>query len=123
MRNSPYRAPHINPDKIAMARHLRREMTPTEKALWARLRGNRLDGVHFRRQVVIEGYVADFYCHAARLVIEVDGGVHENQRGYDDLRDQVMASRGYRVLRIATGEIDEDIEAVLRRILEKVKTQ
>jgi very-short-patch-repair endonuclease len=116
MRGSPYRARYINGDKVALARQLRRDMTPTEKMLWERLRANRLNGLHFRRQVVIEGYVADFYCHAARLVVEVDGGVHEQQRGYDGLRDQVMKASGYRVLRVTADDVEKDMNAVLSRI-------
>jgi very-short-patch-repair endonuclease len=62
-----------------MARALRKEMTPAEQTLWSELRGNQLHGAKFRRQQVIAGYIADFYCHAARLVIELDGPVHQHQ--------------------------------------------
>jgi very-short-patch-repair endonuclease len=65
----------VHSDKLAFAKRLRREMTPAERRLWKALRGNALDGFHFRRQQVIEGYVADFYCDAAKLAIELDGGV------------------------------------------------
>ena len=63
----------VHPDKLAFAKRLRREMTPPERRLWKALRGNMLDGFHFRRQQVIEGYIADFYCDAAKLAIELDG--------------------------------------------------
>jgi very-short-patch-repair endonuclease len=65
------------------ARQLRRAMTPAEERLWAELRNNRLDGFHFRRQQVIDGYITDFYCHAAALAVETDGSVHDRQPGYD----------------------------------------
>jgi len=122
MARSPYKAAYINPDKIALARRLRRKMTPTEALLWSSLRANKLGGFHFRRQVVIEGYVADFYCHAGRLLIEVDGGVHEQQHGYDDLRDQVVRANGYRVLRIPAEDVLKHLDRVLERILEVLKT-
>ena len=69
-------------EKLERARELRREMTPAEKILWHELRGNKL-GVHFRRQQIIEGFIVDFYCHQAGLVIELDGSVHEE----DELKD------------------------------------
>ena len=53
-------------EKVAQARRLRKQMTEAEKRLWERLRGNRVDGVHFRRQQIIDGFIVDFYCHAAR---------------------------------------------------------
>jgi len=123
MPSSPYRARRINPEKTALARHLRRSMTPTEKKLWSSLRANRLDGLHFRRQIVVEGYIADFYCHAARLVVEVDGGVHQQQQGYDGLRDQVMKAAGYAVLRIPAEEVESNVEHVLTKIRKAVARQ
>nr|WP_225894176.1 DUF559 domain-containing protein [Atlanticothrix silvestris] len=53
----------INPDKMQLAREFRRQMTPAEKILWQHLRGNRLNGLHFRRQQIIDGFIVDFYCH------------------------------------------------------------
>ncbi len=63
----------------ARARELRREMTPAEKVLWQELRGNKL-GLHFRRQQIIAGFIADFYCYAASLIIEVDAGSIVNKQ-------------------------------------------
>jgi very-short-patch-repair endonuclease len=62
----------VVPVKLARARQLRREMTPMERALWAQLRDHRMCGLHFRRQQVIDGFIVDFYCHAARLIIEIE---------------------------------------------------
>ena len=123
MSRNPYKALRINPDKVALARHLRRNMTPTEKALWSGLRKKKLGGLHFRRQVVIQGYIADFYCHAARLVVEVDGGIHQQQSGYDGLRDQVMNASGYSVLRVSTNEVENNLDGVLQKILEAAKSR
>src|SRR3989338_4781232 len=72
-------------DKIFIARELRKNMTPAEKKLWKELRLCKLDGFRFRRQALIGTYVADFICHDAGVVIEVDGGQHneENTIIYD----------------------------------------
>ena len=106
-----------SPFKKELAKNLRRHMTPEETLHWNRLRRSQLGGLHFRRQQLIEGYVADFYCHSARLVVEAYGGVHASQRGYDEYRDAVMRRNGLRVLRVTNDEIRRDVEAVLTRIL------
>ena len=69
----------ITKEKFQKAKELRRDMTSAEKVLWNELRGNRL-GVHFRRQQIIAGFIVDFYCHRAGLVVELDGSVHANQK-------------------------------------------
>ena len=69
-------------DKLrSNARALRKNSTDVERILWSELRGHRLNGASFRRQVPIESYVADFVCHAAKLVIELDGGQHYSDQG------------------------------------------
>jgi len=105
-----------DPDKIGRAKELRRRMTVPERILWRHLRTNRLDGLHFRRQQVIDGFIVDFYCHRAGLVVEVDGKVHEGRTAYDRERDRVLAAHGLRVLRIRNEEIRQDLPAVLARI-------
>ncbi|MBU7587169.1 MAG: DUF559 domain-containing protein [Nostoc sp. TH1S01] len=106
----------INPDKIQLAKELRRQMTPEEKILWQNLRSNHLNGLHFRRQQIIDGFIADFYCHAARLVIEVDGKIHEQQAEYDAERDKVLLARGLRLLRIKNEEVKQELDRVLMLI-------
>ena len=91
-------------------------MTPQEQALWARLRANRLNGLHFRRQQVIDGFLADFYCHAARLVIELDGRIHLRQADYDRERDKVIATHQLLVLRVSNDAIDQHLDQVLQRL-------
>ena len=73
--------------KLQRAKELRRDMTPAEKILWQELRANKL-GVHFRRQQVIEGFIVDFYCHKAALVVEVDGDIHDLQQEEDARRER-----------------------------------
>ena len=107
----------VDPVKIERAREMRRNLTPEEKLLWQHLRANRLSGFHFRRQQVIDGFIVDFYCHAAGLVIEVDGDVHEKQIEYDAERDRALSMRDLRILRFRNEEIRSNLEGVLNRIL------
>ncbi|HAE59225.1 MAG TPA: restriction endonuclease [Anaerolineae bacterium] len=107
----------INPAKAQRARELRQKMTPAEAVLWQALRANRLGGIHFRRQQVIAGFIVDFYCHAASLVIEVDGGIHLRQVEADRERERILVERGLRVLRFQNEQILNDLAGVLAHIL------
>lgn len=93
-------------------------MTPQEIKLWARLRQLRELGHHFRRQSPIGAYITDFECRKSRLVIEVDGGQHneDRHRGRDVLRDAALAKAGYTVLRFWNHEVGEQIDAVMEVI-------
>jgi very-short-patch-repair endonuclease len=95
-----------DPVKTERAKELRRRMTRAERMLWHQL----------RRQQPIAGFIADFYCHAARLIIEVDGGIHRRQGAYDADRDRVLSARGLRILRFTNDQIERDLPAVLTRI-------
>jgi very-short-patch-repair endonuclease len=108
---------NVDASKVQRARELRHEMTPAERLVWQRVRANRLNGFHFRRQQVIDGFIVDFYCHAAGLVVELDGGIHDRQADYDAQRDRILAARGLRVLRFENRECVENLEGVLGRIL------
>jgi very-short-patch-repair endonuclease len=103
--------------KVQRAKELRRDMTPAERLLWQHLRGNRLGGFHFRRQQVIDGFIVDFYCHAAGLIVEVDGDVHQERTEYDEQRDQLLTARGLRILRFKNEACIQDVESVLASIL------
>jgi very-short-patch-repair endonuclease len=111
----------VEAGKLERAKELRREMTPAERLLWAKLRANRVGGARFRRQQVIAGLIADFYCHAASLVVEVDGPVHADQAEYDAERDRVLIERGVRVPRVTNAEVEQDIAGVLARIEQALK--
>ena len=106
----------VAPDKVAQAQRLRQQMTEEERQLWRRLKGNRLAGLLFRRQQVIDGFIVDFYCHAVGLVIEVDGQIHECQSAYDAERDRILRARGLHILRIPNAAIRADIESVVQKI-------
>jgi len=105
------------------ARELRQKMTPHERILWNALRRNQLDGFHFRRQQVIDGYIVDFYCHAASLIIETDGPVHNQQQAYDEERDDLLTRRGLLILRVRNEEIERDLARVLDRIREACRAR
>ena len=111
---------HTSEQSDRAAKRLRRDATFVERELWKALR--HLDGVHFRRQAPIGPYVVDFVCHRSRLVVEVDGGVHEMDvvARRDAERDEWFAGRGYRVLRIKNAEVIANIDAVVRIIRAKV---
>jgi very-short-patch-repair endonuclease len=86
-------------DPIPNARRLRQSQTLAEEKLWAILRGRRLEGFKFRRQVPIDRYFADFVCRDAKLVVELDGPSHEDRVLHDTARTEVLELCGYRVLR------------------------
>ena len=114
------RGQNVQPEKLSLAKRLRREMTPAERALWMVVRRKGLDGFHFRRQQVIEGFIADFYCDAAKLAIELDGTVHEEQWKYDESRDKSILRQGVRILRFSN-EAMLDSEAVIERIRQALR--
>ncbi len=100
------------------ARALRRDSTDAERILWSELRGNRLNGVSFRRQVPIENYIADFICHAAKLVIELDGGQHFSNDGEraDARRSSAIEAMGFKVLRFSNLDVMTNRGGVLEII-------
>jgi very-short-patch-repair endonuclease len=97
---------------------LRRAMTPAEAVLWDALRGRKFGGLKFRRQHALGPYVLDFCCPERRLVVEVDGAIHDDpeQRAYDADRDEHLAAFGYRTVRVTNGEVFHHLAGVLARI-------
>ena len=89
------------------ARLRRRHATGTEQRLWTTLRGRRLAGLKFRREVPLQGYLADFYCDEHRLIVEVDGSVHAESgvAARDAIRQQHLEQAGYRVLRFTGDQV------------------
>ena len=104
--------------KVARSKELRWEMTPAEATLWEHLRARRLGNIRFRRQQILQGFIADFYCHEAGLVVEVDGAVHDEQRGYDADRDALLRQVGFEVVRFGNDEVFSALSGVLVRIEE-----
>jgi very-short-patch-repair endonuclease len=105
--------------KTIRARRLRRGATPAERKAWALLRDHRCLGYKFRRQHVIRGFICDFYCPELRVVIELDGAVHDNQYAfeYDERRSGVLEQLGLQVHRIRNDEVSrEQLEAIIRKV-------
>lgn len=118
---------------IRIARKLRREATPSEKILWHELRNRKLQGLKFLRQYPIvhswigkaQFYVADFYCHEHKLILELDGSIHFHLKERDASRDACLLQMGFRTLRIPNKELknmDHVREKILNFILEINKT-
>lgn len=93
-------------------------MTPAEKLLWEKVRDRRLNELKFRRQSPIGPFIADFYCAAHRLIVEVDGDIHDLHVDEDLARTRQFEDYGYRVIRFRNEEIENDMQAVLGKILE-----
>ena len=107
-----------DPEILRLARENRRKMTLAEIKLWKCLRGKNIQGMKFRRQHPLSRFIADFYCHQAKLVIEIDGGYHDEQdQEESDLgRHQALEDMGFLVIRFRNEEIEMDVEGVVERI-------
>jgi len=95
-------------DATTNARRLRRNQTLAEKALWTLVRNRRLGGFRFLRQVAIDRYFADFVCETGKLIVELDGAVHEDRKDYDERRTQAPELFGYTVLRFPNARVLAD---------------
>ena len=104
-----------NPKLKKVSQELRSNMTEPERLLWSKLRMKQLKGLMFSRQKPIGEYIADFYCHKANLVIELDGGGHFSKDSieYDRIRDEFMESLGISVLRFSNSEVMTKIDRVV----------
>ena len=101
------------------ARQLRKEMTPAEWKLWARIRDGQLNGAHIRKQHAVGRFIVDFFCAKSKLVIEIDGDSHADQIEYDEERTRWLnEQKHYRVVRFTNDQVSHHIEAVLERIAE-----
>ena len=109
----------VTKEKLQRAKELRRDMTPTEEILWNELRANKL-GVHFRRQQIIAGFIVDFYCHKAALVIEVDGDIHDLQQEEDARREKALNELGLQIVRFRNDEVLKDLPRIVEHIREAV---
>ena len=107
------------------SRELRKNMTDAECLLWSRVRRKQIKGLQFYRQKPLGNYIVDFYCPAANLVVEVDGGQHYTEEGKakDKRRDDDLAGLGLKVLRFSNIDVLKEIEAVLQVIWENVESQ
>jgi very-short-patch-repair endonuclease len=96
----------------ARSRALRGNMTEAERRVWQILRSHQLNGYKFRRQVPIDHYIADFVCHEARLIVEIDGGQHDRSSPQETERSGFLQNQGYRVLRFWNNEVLANLDGV-----------
>jgi len=106
------------------AQSLRKNETEEEKILWGKLRNNQLGGYKFRRQHPISLYIADFYCHKLKLIIEIDGEYHNlaEQKEKDKERTQILESNGLELIRFTNQQIRENLNEVISEINTKIDT-
>lgn len=106
-----------NPIKLEYARRMRRQPTKSERLLWSKLKGKQI-GHKFRRQSIILGWIVDFYCPSLKLVIEVDGSIHDTkkQKAKDRQRQEAIEAKGFRFLRFTNSQVNTDIDRVVSAI-------
>ena len=105
------------------AGELRKELTPAERKLWSVLRGNKLNGVSFRRQHAIGNYIVDFVSIKKKLIIELDGSQHLEQTEYDEERTRYLESQGYKVIRFWNDQIEKEMDGVIKMLEEIIGTR
>jgi very-short-patch-repair endonuclease len=111
------------PNSFEKARLLRKNTTKHERILWEYLQENKILGVRMKRQHPIGTYIADFYCHTAKLVIEIDGTTHNtaDQKLYDEERTFNLRMDGLKVIRFSNTQIEDDLNSVINEITKHVQ--
>ena len=112
---------HIPPPLLERARSMRHEPAPAEEKLWWCLRHRRLCGHKFRRQQPLAPYVGDFFCAAAKLVVELDGDSHGEREAYDAARTERLTRGGLHVIRFQNDDVFRFLDVVLEEILKEVE--
>ena len=107
--NSVVRNQLINPEKFELAKNFRKNPTKSEEEVWKLLRNRNINNLKWRRQQIIDGFIADFYCSELNLVLEIDGSVHDGDEAkeYDEMRTAVFESRGIKTIRIKNEHCDK----------------
>lgn len=113
-------SPEIRRKMLEIARQFRKEPTKSEATLWQALRGKKLDGLKFRRQQPIGNFIVDFYNSVYRLVIEVDGSIHNDQVEVDKARQDILERLGLNILRVGAEEVEKNLPLVLQKIRSKI---
>ena len=111
----------VSEEKVELAKSLRKNMTYAETILWKQLKGNKLNGLHFRRQQVILGFIVDFYCHKYSLIIEINGEIHKIQKEQDEERERILQYNGFRILRFTNGQVESKLDEILEVIKESCR--
>ncbi len=109
---------HTKKELSERRRELRQKMTPAEAFLWNHLKSKKLDGRRFTRQHSIGNYVVDFYCASERLIVELDGKVHQNAQAmeYDAIRTSYIETMGYKVIRFENKMVFDNYQSVIMGI-------
>ncbi len=105
-----------SPPRTRQSRRLRADMTSVEAILWSMLRNRQLDGLKIRRQAPGAGAIADFACREIRLIIELDGGVHDLNEARDAAQDERLRAAGYEVLRFRNAEFSRNPAVVTEAV-------
>jgi very-short-patch-repair endonuclease len=113
-------SPLLRKKMVEAAREFRKSPTISEEILWQELRGRKLCGIKFRRQQPIGPFVVDFYAPVQRLVVEIDGEIHEKQRTADQARQELLEEIGLRVIRISADLVESDLQAAIKKIEEAI---
>jgi len=116
---------HDKPELKNIRKALRQKLTPAEAFLWRHLQQKKLEGKKFRRQHSIENYIVDFYCASEKLIVELDGEVHNNAiaQEKDEIRDARLRHLGFTVLRFENQMVFQHLESVLQEIKDNFKRQ
>ena len=114
-----------SPEIHKRARELRKQMTPAEKLLWSKLRNKAFFGLKFRRQHPIKRFIVDFYCHEQKLIVELDGSIHDefDQLEYDQGRTIELEELGLKIIRFRNEEVFHATEDILNRIGQNLSTK
>ncbi|WP_292045225.1 MULTISPECIES: endonuclease domain-containing protein [unclassified Brevundimonas] len=112
-----------SPPRTRQSRRLRADMTGAEAILWSMLRNRQLGGLKFRRQAPVAGAIADFACHEIRLIIELDGGVHDLHEARDAVRDERLRVAGYTVMRFRNAEFSTNPAVVTEAIRQHARAR
>jgi very-short-patch-repair endonuclease len=120
----------ISSTKLArqLARELRKNRTPAEKILWQKLRNRmfldlkflRQHPIFYKKDNKIKFFIADFYCHEIKLVIEIDGKIHDKQKDYDQIRSEIINIKNIKVTRFTNDEIFSNIDMVLQKLKDQI---
>lgn len=113
-------SPELRRKMVEIARQFRKEPTRSEAILWQALRGKKLDGVKFRRQQPIGNFIVDFYNSVYRLVVEVDGSVHDSQVELDRERQTILEQLGLNVLRVKSEDVEKNLPSVLEAVRSRI---
>ena len=114
-----------SPKIFSNAKDLRERATKAEEIMWLELRNNKLEGYKFRRQHPLNIYIADFYCHKLKLVIEIDGGYHQTyeQKELDAERTSAIEFQGLKVIRFTNEEVILNVSSIINKIKEFIKLE